>query len=241
MKKVVLLATIAFFFSQSSKAQRNYITSQGETIFSWSNYTGDSDIGNTRTRFSIFPNVEYAYNLDGAGALGMYFGISHRNIGFNWKDSTRHKRRAMSLGVPLVFKIGDLENDNFFFFGGEAEILYHYKKKDWDPDGNKTKSSEWLSSEVNMLQTSAMLGYCTNRVMFKFKYYFNDFFNTEYVNSIGAMPYANTQSNIFYFSLAVRTDMDGNDDEDEEYEEEGDGEGFDFGYNLLLHDMYRDI
>jgi len=77
--------------------------------------------------------------------------------------------------------------------------------------------------------------------MFKFKYYFNDFFNTEYVNSIGAMPYANTQSNIFYFSLAVRTDMDGNDDEDEEYEEEGDGEGFDFGYNLLLHDMYRDI
>lgn len=241
MKKVLLLAVVATLVSFQSNAQRKYFTSQSEYMLSWSNYTGNSGDGSNRTRFSMFPNYEFVYNMDGGGAFGMYLGLAHRNVGFSWRDSVRHKRRSMSLGVPLVFKIGDLENENFFFFGGEVELFYHLKKKDWDSDNNKTKVSKWLSDETNMFQQAAMIGYCTNRIMFKAKYYITDFFNEDYENANGIKPYANTQSNMFYFSIALRSDI-GDNGFETDFENEGDeGEGFDFGSNLIRNELYRDI
>lgn len=241
MKKVLLLAIAATLFSFQSNAQRNYFTNQSEYILSWSNYVGNSDEGSNRTRFTMFPNYELVYNMDGNGALGMYVGLSHRNVGFSWKDSVKHKRRSMSFGIPLVFKIGDLENENFFFFGGEAELFYHLKKKDWDTEGNKTKVTNWLSDEVNMFQQSAMIGYCTNRVMLKAKYYFTDFFNTEYAKGDGSLPYANTSSNMFYLSIALRTDIGDNGVDFEEEDDEEGGEGFDFGSTIIRNELYRNI
>ena len=243
--KRILLFTIAFTaLAITSKAQQSYWTNQGEYIFSWSGYTGSplsSNSGQTRTRFSLFPNTEVVYNLDSKGLLGTYFGLSLRNVGLNWGDPEKHKRRSLSVGVPLAFKIGDLENDNFFFFGGEAELFFHYKKKDWDADGTKIKSSEFMSDELNLLQPSAMVGYCMNHFMFKVKYYFFDFFNEDFTNDLGEQPYLGSQSNIFYFSFAFRTELGGNNfDFDDEDEDEAD-DGFDFGYKPLLDDLYRDI
>lgn len=229
--------------SFGAQAQQSYFTSQGEYIFSWSGYNGGGiNGGQTRTRFTLFPNSEFMYNLDSKGLLGTYFGLSIRNVGFNWKDSEgdRHKRRALSVGVPLVIKLGDLENDNFFFFGGEAEVFFHYKKKDWAPDGTKSKFTEFMSDELNLFQPSAMVGYCKNHFMFKVKYYFNDFFNESFTNSLGEQPYVGLPSNIFYFSIAFRQEMGNNDFEEEDNDDEGD-QGFDFGYNLRLHDIYKDI
>lgn len=241
MKKVLLLAIVATLLSFQSNAQRKYFTSQSEYMLSWSNYTGLSDEGSNRTRFSMFPNYEFVYNMDGAGSFGMYVGMAHRNVGFSWRDSVRHKRRSMSLGIPLVFKIGDLENENFFFFGGEVEFFYHLKKKDWDTDNNKTKVTKWLSDEVNMFQQAAMIGYCTNRVMFKAKYYITDFFNQDYVNANGRTPYATKQSNMFYLSIALRSNIGDNDSETEVEEDENRGEGFDFGSNFIKSELYRDM
>ncbi|MFY0673512.1 MAG: hypothetical protein JXQ87_08905 [Bacteroidia bacterium] len=237
MKRILLFAALFGALALTSNAQQTYWTSQGEYIFSWSQYTGATGNGSTRTRFSIFPNSELVYNVDSRGILGTYFGISLRNVGLNWGDPEKHKRRSLSFGVPLVFKLGDLENDNFFFFGGEIEAFFHYKKKDWTPEGEKIKSSEWFSDEINILQPSFMVGYSMNKIMFKVKYYMFDFFNPEFADATGRLIYQDIgRSNIFYLGISFRQDMGGNDFDFNDDSDEDDG--FDFGLNQKLHKLY---
>lgn len=234
MKRILLFAAFFGALALTTNAQQTYWSSQGEYIFSWSQYTGETGNGSTRTRFTMFPNSELVYNVDSRGIFGTYFGISLKNVGLNWGDPEKHKRRSLSLGVPLVFKLGDLENDNFFFFGGEIEAFFHYKKKDWTPAGEKIKSTEWFSDELNILQPSFMVGYSMNKLMFKVKYYMFDFFNADYVDGNGLMPYqGSVRSNIFYLGIAFRQDMGGDDFDFNDNDDQDDG--FDFGLNQKLH------
>lgn len=239
MKKAIFFCLVVLLIAVEGYGQRNYTSLQGEYIFSISNYSGALASGNPRLRFTRFPNFEIVHNIDSKGLLGMYFGLSSRNIGINWKDSVRHKRRAQSIGVPLVFKIGDLENNNFFFLGGEAEYFFHFKKKDWIND-EKVKSSEWLSDELNGFQPSLMVGFCAKRIMIKAKYYLNDFFSDAYQGSINDLIFYPPQpSKIFYLSLAVRTEL-GNKKSKDEKPEVPKGEGLDIG-SLNLDQLYRDL
>ncbi len=238
MKKILLFAILLSAFAIESNAQQTYFTSQGEYIFSWSQYTGETGSGNTRTRFTLFPNSEIVYNMDSRGMFGTYFGLSLKNVGLNWGDPEKHKRRSLSLGVPLAIKFGDLENDNFFFVGGEVEAFFHYKKKDWTANGEKIKSSEWFSDEINIFQPSIMFGYCKNKFVFKVKYYLFDFYNADYTHYNNGIAYQITQpSNIFYFGIAFRQDVGGNDFDFEE-DNDADDQGFDFGYNSNLDRLY---
>lgn len=238
MQKATLLSLVTLLITIGASAQRNYTTLQGEYIFSLSSYSGTTDLGGPRLRFTRFPNAEVVYNIDGKGLVGFYFGLATRNVGINWKDSVKHKRRAQSIGAPLVLKIGDIENNNFFFMGAEAEYFFHLKKKDWGLDG-KEKTGEWLSDEINPFQPSVMAGFCAKRVMIKAKYYLNDFFNASYQDASGANIYAPYPSNIFYLSLTFRTELGGNKNEDDEKDDDGD-EGLDIG-SVRTNLLYRDL
>ncbi|MGB0429617.1 MAG: hypothetical protein ACPGLV_04025, partial [Bacteroidia bacterium] len=87
MKRVLLFVFVIAAFAFKTKAQQSYWTNQGEYIFSWSQYTGETGNGSTRTRFTLFPNNELVYNLDSRGIFGTYFGLSLKNIGLNWGDT----------------------------------------------------------------------------------------------------------------------------------------------------------
>ena len=237
MQKTTLFSLITLFVALGASAQRNYTTLQGEYIFSLSSYAGNSTSGSPKLRFTRFPNAEVVRNFDGKGLVGFYSGVATRNVGINWKDSVKHKRRAQGIGVPLVLKIGDIENNNFFFIGGEAEYFFHLKQKDWTVNG-KVKTNKWLSEEINALQPSIMAGFCAKRVMIKAKYYLNDFFSTSYQDPTGTTVYAPYSSNIMYLSMTFRTELGGNKNDDGKREEVG--EGLDIG--MVSPDLlYRDI
>jgi hypothetical protein len=194
--------------------QRTYFTNQGEYIFSGSPYKGTvAGVGETRLRFTLFPNSEFMFNADSRGILGAATGLTLRNVGLVYRDAELHKRRSLSMGVPIHIKLGDLENDNFFMIGAEVEAFFHYKRKDWN-NGEKIKYSEWFSEELNIVQPSIMVGVCRRHIMVRAKYYFFDFFNQGYVDALGNKPYSGFRSNIFYLSLAIRQFMnfDGNDE-----------------------------
>lgn len=214
MIRITFLAISGLLLSIVGQAQQSYLSSQGEYVFSFSGYSGPDGNSDGRMRFSVFPNTEIAYNIDGKGLWGMYSGLTFRNIGLIWNDGQRHKRRALSFGVPLAFKVGDLENDKFLFVGGEAEFFFHYKRKDWTVDGSKIKNGSWLSDEVNQFQPSIMLGYNTGVLMLRAKYYINTFFNEDFERPVAGggveKVYANSNSNIIYFSVAFRSRL--NDD-----------------------------
>ncbi|MBI1184649.1 hypothetical protein GC194_10275 [bacterium] len=239
MRKSLLFVLALSLSATFALAQRSYFTSQGEYMFSASAYPGQLSNTSTRIRFTLFPNSEFMYNLDSKGLLGMYFGLGIRNVGFNFGDPEKHKRRALSLGAPLVIKIGDLENDNFFFFGGEAELFFHYKYKDWMPNGSKLKGGEWLSSQLNLFQPSAMAGFCRKHFMVKFKYYFYDFFNQNYtVPGTTNQPYMGYKSNVFYLSFAIRQHIGGNSSDDDDNDNNDGDQGFEFGASKRIHNLY---
>lgn len=210
----VLLMVFLSAMVHKALAQRTYFTNQGEYIFSGSPYKGGvAGVGQARTRFTLFPNSEFIFNADSRGMLGLATGLTLRNVGFVYRDSELHKRRSLSMGVPIHIKLGDLENDNFFMLGAEIESFFHYKRKDWN-NGEKIKYSEWLSDELNIVQPSIMAGFCHRHILVRAKYYFFDFFNQDYVDAKGNKPYHGFRSNIFYISLAIRQFMNfGNDNE----------------------------
>lgn len=226
----ILLSFLILIMGSSVYAQRSYVTGQGDMMFTLSNYTGPGDTGRTIVRFSAFPNLEFAYNVDGNGIFGAYIGLGLQNHGLIWDDGQRHKRRALSISVPVGLKFGDHENNKFFMIGGQIEYLFHYKRKDWNSvssSNTKVKQSSWLSDAVNPVQPSVHLGICRSNLFIRLKYYPLNFFNNEFTTSQGILPYAGSQSNIFALGICLRNILAGdghNSDADDNLPD-----GLDFG------------
>lgn len=203
---LLMLATLGF---QQAKAQSKvYHSAGGELIFSYGNVTTGEDIKiRSLPRFTGFFHFQSLWNYDPADAVGFYSGVSMRNVGIITEptDSTKLKQRSYALGVPLGIKIGSMDKKFFVFAGGEAEIMFHYKQKEFVNGKKVEKFGEWFSERTNMFNPSVFAGVqLPGGMNIKFKYYLFDFLNQDYAETVGGdrvKPYAGLSSQMMYVSI----------------------------------------
>ena len=186
-----------------------YTTTSGELIFSFANINYQGSEEGSVLRFSPVFNFQNWANFDRSEKFGMFTGFSIRNVGFIYdipNTTTRMKHRTYNLGIPIGIKLGNLSH-RFLFVGYELELPFAYKEKTFVDEEKVDKKTIWFSNRVPVFAHSLMAGIQTPYgVTFKFKYYLNNFFNKDFEVSDGqgstTKPYANSDYNVFYFSLS---------------------------------------
>ncbi len=230
MKKLLLLV-ISITIWQASFSQKFYHATAGEMIFGFSNaaYTADNSGLNGRNsksdisdavRFSIWFHLGYYYHMDFTNKFGLYTGIVNRNVGFITSemstdnesiDPVKYKRRAYTLGVPLAIKFGNLKDGMYFFVGGQYDMFYNYKQKEFAVNGKK-KYSEWFSDRVNMFIPSVFAGLTfPGGLSVKVTFALNDMMNKDFQikTTTGTIkPYENMNSRLIYTSVYFMTNWD---------------------------------
>jgi len=210
MKAIICLAVFSLSFTiQGFSQSKPYVTTGGEIIFSLASVEQNGNNETSTLRFSPTFNLQAMLNKDLSKKFGLFTGLAIRNVGYIINDYTdpsnnltfKKKFRTYNLGLPVGFKVGNL--DKTFFYGGyEAELAICYKEKTFE-DGDKTdKITGWFSDRSEIFQHGFLAGiqfpYALN---LKFKYYLSEFHNRGYTNNAGIKPYAGLKSNIYYFSL----------------------------------------
>ena len=210
MKTRILLIQAILLVGVSSYAQDTYTTSSGELIFSYANINYNGSETSSVLRFSPVFNVQTLINKDMSDKFGVFTGLAVRNVGFIYdvpdQPGVRMKHRTYNLGVPIGFKIGNL--DKAFLFGGyEFEIPIVYKEKTFVNEDKQDKTTIWFSDRVNTWNNTVFLGVqLPAGLSVKFKYYLTNFFNKDYestTSGVTTKPYANSDYNVFYFSLTA--------------------------------------
>ncbi len=210
MKTRILLIQAILLVGVSSYAQDTYTTSSGELIFSYANINYNGSETSSVLRFSPVFNVQTLVNKDMSDKFGVFTGLAVRNVGFIYdvpdQPGVRMKHRTYNLGVPIGFKIGNL--DKAFLFGGyEFEIPIVYKEKTFVNEDKQDKTTIWFSDRVNTWNNTVFLGVqLPAGLSVKFKYYLTNFFNKDYestTSGVTTKPYANSDYNVFYFSLTA--------------------------------------
>ncbi len=214
MKKYLLVFALSVGMMFTLMAQtKPYVTIGSEMIFSLAtiNYD-DGGSGQNILRWSPVFNLQVYGNFDVHKNIGFLLGGTIRNVGFINGDTdplnsdVKKKHRTYNFGIPIGFKIGNL--DKFFVFGGyELEFPFHYKEKTFiNGDKQDNKITSWFSNRVPTLYNTAFFGiqfpYGLN---LKFKYYFTSFFNESYTtteNGVEVQPYLGYKANVYYFSLS---------------------------------------
>jgi hypothetical protein len=232
MYRILILLPIFLLAAFSLQAQQDepsppevkiYSTSGGELIFSFADVSNPFEDIATNLRFSGFLHLSELWHFDFTDNFGMFTGVALRNVGIITKDDgilirkhtrfltpetedVKIKRRSYSLGVPLAMKLGDFNRGVFFFFGGEAELMFHYKEKLFIDGDKEHKFNEWFSKRTNLINPSVFGGVQFRRGMnVRFKYYLLDFLNQDYRERIDGnvvRPYQELQTQMFYISLA---------------------------------------
>ena len=215
VKTIICLALFSISFAVQGFSQSNenkskaYVTTGGELIFSFANVEQNGNSENSTMRFSPVINLQVMVNKDVSKNFGLFTGLALRNVGYITNDYTdrsdslnyKKKFRSYNLGIPVGFKVGNLER-TFFYAGYEIELAMAYKEKTY-VDGDKTsKITGWFSDRQELFQHGFLVGvqfpYGTN---IKFKYYMSEFHNQDYANNAGIKPYGGLKTNIFYISL----------------------------------------
>jgi hypothetical protein len=214
IKAIICLVLFSIFssqaFSQSDKEKsKAYVTTGGELIFSFANVEQNGNKLSSTMRFSPVINLQVMLNKDVNKNFGLFTGLAVRNVGYITRDYTdpsdsltyKKKFRSYNLGLPVGFKVGDL-NKTFFYAGYEIELAIAYKEKTY-VDGDKTsKITGWFSDREELFQHGFLVGVQFPRGMnLKFKYYLNEFNNENYTNNAGIKPYGGLKAHIFYISL----------------------------------------
>ena len=133
-------------------------------------------------RFSLVLNIGYHFNYDFDEHFGMFTGLDIKNIGFTDKtgDHTT-KRRVYTIGAPLGFKIGQLQNRNYLFLGGGLDVPFNYREKSYTDRKHKEKFSEWFSDRTPTVMPYLFAGICMKPgVTFKAQFYPSNFFDVDY-------------------------------------------------------------
>jgi hypothetical protein len=211
MTKNIIASLICFAgfsaFSQTVQTN-NYLLNASELIFSQGKVKDDDMKIDPVVRFSGFFHFQTQAHHDFSRYAGIYTGIGMRNVGFINKlnDSVRVKQRSYSLGIPLAFKLGDMNQKVWIAAGAEAELMFAYKQKVFF-GGQKFKNYEWFSDKVNLFNPSVFA-----EVKFKkggyirVKYYLNDFLKKENQDiRLFGVPYEFTpeESKLFYLSFGT--------------------------------------
>jgi hypothetical protein len=203
------LFILLFLTAATANAQEKYTSFSTEMIFSFATIDNMGNTGGNVMRWAPVVNPQIMLNYDLSNAFGVFTGLASRNVGFIYDDpfdanNTRFKFRTYNLGIPVGFKVGQL--DNFMFFGGyEIEFPYVYKEKTFVNESKVNKDVIWFSKKVEPVQHSLLAG-----IQFpyggalKFKYYLTNFHNRDYVAMIDGKqtkPY-DFKSNVWYISLS---------------------------------------
>lgn len=215
MKKLTLLCCLLTVVSLASIAQTSHYSSvSGEMIFSFAKIKKNGSDVNSNLRWSPVFNLQVLRNHDFTQHFGVFHGFALRNVGFIYdipsSDSLK-KFRTYNIGIPVGFKLGNVANNGFFFYGGyEFELPFHYKEKTFVNDDKKDKISVWFANQTERWTQSVYAGFnFPGGLNIKFKYYLNGFFNKDYTETIkdntGAevkyQPFKNFDANVFYIAL----------------------------------------
>ena len=210
MKKssIILSALVLFgYYGVQGQDQKVYTTSSIEYLFSWANASNNGTDLSGPVRFAPVFNFQNAVNKDFSDKFGLFLGLSVNNVGFIYDvdAATRKKVRTYNLGIPVGFKIGNM-NGAYLYGGYAIELPLNYKEKTFINE-EKSKFSTWFSDRTQ-IQQAVMVGiqlpYGAN---IKFKYYFTDFYDKGYTATDGQggtyKPYANFSGNAMVLSLGV--------------------------------------
>ncbi|NMM48763.1 hypothetical protein [Marinigracilibium pacificum] len=222
MKPYVLLLLTVFaiqgIFAQNEDDERarrskTYHKVGGELIFQFADVQRFGDDLSGPMRFSAVFHLNSEWHVDFSNHFGMYIGGSIRNIGMITRDELQYndgdnkvKRRAYTVGLPLAFKLGNFEENIFFFGGGEIEVPFAYKEKLFIDGRKEAKNIEWFSGKVNPVLPSVFAGFqFPGGTNLKFKYYLTDFLKDSYSGrSFGQDDNFSSfgKSQIFYISIS---------------------------------------
>lgn len=204
--------TFSLIFGKYPKHREGiYVTRGGEgALLSFASMKENGEHMRNIPRFTLFFNIGTNFNKDVSKNLGFFTGINIKNIGLISKptDSLKLKQRVYTLGVPLGFKIGDVTGGSFFFFaGGEIDLAFNYKEKQFI-DGKKVhKFNEWFSDRTPLLMPSVFAGFRVNPGFgLKVQYYPQNFFNQDFktkdkVTGNSIYPYKNLEANLVFVTL----------------------------------------
>jgi hypothetical protein len=214
-----ILFPIVFFISFQSFAQKQslrdsllYMSYGGELILSFSDASQSSV--KTLPRLSAAIHWQALLHINIHKNFGMYTGLAMRNIGLIYKQKDtlmagqeiKYKQRSYTLGVPVAFKIGNMNKRKFIYAGGEIEYAFAYKQKRYI-NNHKDIYSEWFGNQVNHWLPSVFAGFqLRSGINFKVKYYLNNFLNKEYSTTENGQyikPFAHLSSHILYFSIST--------------------------------------
>jgi len=211
MKAIICLAvfSLSFTIQGFSQSKKSYVTTGGELIFSLASIEQNGNSETSTLRFSPTFNLQTMLNKDISEKFGVFTGLAIRNVGYIVNDyidrsnnlTFKKKFRTYNLGLPVGFKVGNL--DKTFFYGGyEVEMAFVYKEKTFEGGDKTDKITGWFSDRNEIFQHGFLAGiqfpYALN---LKFKYYLSEFHNQDFTNNAGIKPYAGLKSNIYYFSL----------------------------------------
>lgn len=204
----VLFLMIALGATAQEKKEP-YVSFSTEMIFSFATIDNLGNSEGNVMRWAPAFNPQTMLNYDLNNSFGLFTGMAVRNVGYIYENpfdpnNSKFKYRTYNLGIPVGFKVGQM--DNFMFFGGyEIEFPFVYKEKLFVNDSKEDKDVIWFSDRVEPVQHSVMAGIqFPYGATLKFKYYLTNFHNRDYVamvDGIQTKPY-DFASNIFYFSLS---------------------------------------
>ena len=212
MKKLILILFIITGIAFQATSQVKVYASGGpEIIFSLAEIEDQARSGSNILRFAPWFNIQVNGNVDLGKHFGFLFGGAIRNVGFIYEYSDvepesnatiKKKYRNYNFALPLGIKLGVM--NSWLFYGGyEIEFPFAYKEKTFINDVKQdVKITNWFSSRVPSYYNSVFVG-----VQFpygfslKFKYYISEFFNQNYRDNDGGLPYKGLKANVWYFSL----------------------------------------
>jgi hypothetical protein len=115
------------------------------------------------------------------------------------------KERSYSLGIPVAFKLGNFDKGIYVAMGGEAELMFAYKRKIIDGD-TKKKNYGWFDDRVNIFNPSLFVEIKFAKGQYvRFKYYLLDFLNYTGIRLIDGTTLADygKKSPLFYVSFGT--------------------------------------
>lgn len=203
------IAALAQSNTDTTPKLKPYVSSGGEAIFSLGNLSINGTEHSTPLRFSPFFNVQTWVHMDRNDHFGWFSGLTLRNVGFIYDlpgTDIRKKARTYNLGIPLAFKVGDM-NGKFVYAGYEVELAFNYKEKTFEKEKKTDKFNVWFSDRVNLFQHGFFVGVqLPHGANIKFKYYLSKFYNKNYseydANGAITHPYAPIDANVFYFAVS---------------------------------------
>lgn len=210
MKYLIRIGILCLIISASNAGMaqtKKYFSTSTEMIFSFANISKGGNTIESNLRWSPVFNIQGLTNYDFGKRFGVFHGLAMRNVGFIYEipgTDTLKKYRTYNVGVPVGFKLGNLQG--LFVYGGyEFELPFHYKEKTFVNEDKKEKLSVWFSSRTNWYTQSVFAGInFKSGFNIKFKYYIDPFFNQDYTQTINGQrqkPFSNFDVHVFYLSI----------------------------------------